>query len=188
MYVRLQNGQAGVPTCHIQLPQTPSGGVQDTAEAHTGNRRRARTFGGDEPGRQGLVVGRRRPAVAWRGWRGHGVRYRFCRRVSFLRLHGGSRVFDRVSALVMKRGPYTANVFVSDHAVRVPYVVRCVASGMGRSDARELRDFLVLLGPSRSAGAGRSIVESEDCWLTDDDEVGDSLPFSEFGSLNLDVP
>ena len=67
----------------------------------------------------------------------------------------GSRVFDRVSALVTKRGAHTANEFVSDHAVRVPYVVRCVASGLGRSDARQLRDFLVSLGPSRSAGVGR---------------------------------
>ena len=168
MYVRLQNGQAGVPTCHIQLPQTPSGGVQDAAEAHTGNRRRARLLPGEAGGVTVFVID-------------------FADGCRFFG-YTGSRVFDRVSALVMKRGPYTANVFVSDHAVRVPYVVRCVASGMGRSDARELRDFLVLLGPSRSAGAGRSIVESEDCWLTDDEEVGDSLPFSEFGSLNLDVP
>ena len=100
----------------------------------------------------------------------------------------GSRVFERVSALVTKRGAYTVNEFVSDHAVQVPYVVRCVASGLGRSDARELRNFLVLLGPSRSAGAGRSVVESACCWLADDEVVGDSLPFSEFGSLNLDVP
>ena len=99
----------------------------------------------------------------------------------------GSRVFDRVSALVMKRGAYTANEFVSDHAVRVPYVVRCVASGLGRGDARELRSFLVLLGPSSSAWAGRSVVQSACCWLTDDEVVGDSLPFSELGSLNLDV-
>ena len=100
----------------------------------------------------------------------------------------GSRVFDRVSVLVTKRGAYMANEFVSDHAVRVPYVVRCVASGLGRSDARELRNFLVLLGPSRSAGAGRSVVESASCWLADDEVVGDSLPFSKLGSLNLDVP
>ena len=100
----------------------------------------------------------------------------------------GSRVFDRVSALVTKRGAYTANEFVSDHAVRVPYVMRCVASGLGRSDARQLRDFLVSLGPSRSAGAGRSVVESVCCWLAEDDAGGDSLPFSAVGSLNLDVP
>ena len=95
-------------------------------------------------------------------------------------------VFDRVSALVMKRGAYKTNPFVSDHAVRVPYVVRCVASGLDRSDARQLRDVLVSLGPSRSAGAGRSVVESACCWLADD-VVGDSLPFSEVGSFNLDV-
>ena len=99
----------------------------------------------------------------------------------------GSRVFDRLSALVTKRGAYTANDFVSGHAVRVPYVVRCVASGLGRADARELRDFLVLLGPSRSAGAGRFVVESACCWLADVEVVGDSLPFSELGSLNLNV-
>ena len=80
-----------------------------------------------------------------------------------------SRVFDRVSVLVAKRGAYVANEFVSDHAVRVPYVVRCVASGLGRGDARELRDFLVLLGPSRSAGTGRSVVESACCWLSESD-------------------
>lgn len=99
----------------------------------------------------------------------------------------GSRVFDRVSALVTKHGAYTTNEFVSEHAARVPYVVRCVASGLGRSDARLLRDFLVSLGPARSAGAGRSVVESACCWLADDGVVGDSLPFSEVGSLNLDV-
>ena len=100
----------------------------------------------------------------------------------------GLPVFDRVSALVMKRGAYTTNDFVSDHAARVPYVVRCVASGLGRGDARHLRDFLVLPGPSRSAGVGRSVVESVCCWLAEDDAGGDSLPFSEFGSLNLDLP
>ena len=99
-----------------------------------------------------------------------------------------SRVFDRVSALVTKRGTYAANAFVSDYAVQVPYVVKCVASGLGRGDAWELRDFLVLLGPSRSAGAGRSVVESACCWLVGDEAVGDSLPFSEFGSLNLNLP
>ena len=100
----------------------------------------------------------------------------------------GLQVFDRVSALVMKRGVSTANEFVSDHAVRVPYVVRCVASGLDRSDARELRTILVLLRPSRSAGAGRSVVESASCWLADDEVLGDSLPFSEFPSLKVDVP
>ena len=35
----------------------------------------------------------------------------------------GSRVFDRVSELVMKRGAYPANDFVSGHAARVPYLV-----------------------------------------------------------------
>ena len=98
----------------------------------------------------------------------------------------GWPVFDRVSALVMKRGAYATNHFVSDHGAMVPYVVRCVASGLGRGDARHLRDFLVLLGPSRSAGAGRSVVESAGCWLAEDDAVGDSLPFSEFGSLNVE--
>ena len=100
----------------------------------------------------------------------------------------GSRVFDRLSALVMKRGAYTANEFVSGHAVQVPYVVRCVKSGLGRGDARQLRDFLVMLGPSRTAGAGRSVVESESCWLFDDGAAGDSLPFAQLGSLNLDLP
>ena len=99
----------------------------------------------------------------------------------------GLPVFDRVSALVMKRGAYTTNDFVSGHAARVPYVVRCIVSGLGRGDARHLRDFLVSLGPSRSARAGRSVVGSPDCWLADDGTGGDSLPFSEFGSLNLDV-
>ena len=99
----------------------------------------------------------------------------------------GSRVFDRVSTLVMKRGA-SANAFVSGHAARVPYLVKCVASGLGRRDARQLRDLLVLLGPSRSVGVGRSVVESACCWLADDEAVGDSLPFSEFGSLNLNLP
>ena len=97
----------------------------------------------------------------------------------------GSRVFDRVSDLATRRGAYKTNAFVSAHAVEVPYVVRCVASGLGRSDARQLRDFLVLLAPSRSAGSGKSVVESECCWLADDEVVGESLPFSEFGSLDL---
>ena len=98
----------------------------------------------------------------------------------------GLPVSDRVAALVMKRGAYTTNDFVSGHAARVPYVVRCIASGLGRGDARHLRDFLVLLAPSQSAGAGRSVVESAGCWLAEDDAGGDSLPFSELGSLNLE--
>ena len=100
----------------------------------------------------------------------------------------GSRVFGRVSTLVMKGGAYPANAFVSGHAARVPYLVKCVASGLGRGDARELRDSLVVLGPSNSVRAGRSVVESACCWLADDEVVGDSLPFSEFGSLNLNLP
>ena len=98
----------------------------------------------------------------------------------------GSRVFDRVCALAMRRGAYKTNFFVSGHAVEVPYMVRCVASGLGRSDARQLRDFLVMLGPSRSAGAGRSVVESDFCWLADDEAARESLPFSALGSLDLD--
>ena len=95
-------------------------------------------------------------------------------------------VVDRLSALVLDRRGYTAGGFVREHAERVPYVVRCVASGLGRSDARQLRDLLVMLGPSRSAGTGRSVMESETCWVAKEDAGGESLPFSELGSFDLE--
>ena len=99
----------------------------------------------------------------------------------------GSLVFDRVVELVTKRGPYSANEFVSGHAAEVPYVVKCIASGLGRNEARLLRDLLVTVAPARSPGAGRSVVPSENCWLAEDEPRGESLPFSAFGSLGLDL-
>ena len=71
----------------------------------------------------------------------------------------------RAASLVAHLGGWGPNPFVEEHAKCVPYVVRCIRSGMDQSQARELRSLLVsLAGANRRVGS-KSIVETADCWI-----------------------
>ena len=72
----------------------------------------------------------------------------------------------RVASLVAYLGGWGPNLFVEEHARCVPYVVRCLRSGMDQSGARQLRSLLVSLAPANKLVGSKTMVETEDCWIS----------------------
>ena len=72
----------------------------------------------------------------------------------------------RAASLVVHMGGWGPNPFVEEHARCVPYVVRCIRSGMDQSQARELRTLLVSLAPANNLVGSKTTVETADCWKT----------------------
>ena len=71
----------------------------------------------------------------------------------------------RIASLVADLGSWGVNVFVEEHARCVPYVVRCIRSGMDEGGARQLRSLLVRLAPANKRVGSKTMVETADCWI-----------------------
>ena len=71
----------------------------------------------------------------------------------------------RAASLVAHLGGWGTNPFVEEHAKCVPYVVRCIRSGMDRSGARQMRSLLVRLAPANRLAGSKTMVETADCWI-----------------------
>ena len=74
-------------------------------------------------------------------------------------------VFYRAAPLAAATRVDDTSQFVQEHAVQVPYVIRCVKSGLNGMQARRLRDLLVAKAPQNVSAARQAIVETENCWL-----------------------
>ena len=73
----------------------------------------------------------------------------------------------RAMSLITDVGGWGTNLFVEEHAKRVPYLVRCIRSGMDECEARQLRSLLLsFAGENRRVGS-KSILETAACWLPD---------------------
>ena len=102
-------------------------------------------------------------------------------------------VFARLATLFSEFGAFGSNSFVLEHAARVPYVVRCLASGMTEGQARELRQLLVTQSPMELARSNGAMVRAADCCLAEGAEAGGaetggSLSFHEAAKLGLLTP
>lgn len=90
-------------------------------------------------------------------------------------------VFNRVASLLCELEGSGANPFAVQHAARIPYVVRCVATRLSESQARQLRRLLVSESPGRLTQVGGAVARSVSCWLTEEtpEEVPEniSMPF-----------
>ena len=75
------------------------------------------------------------------------------------------RVAYRAANLAFYLGARGTNSFVEDHARRVPYVVRCIASKLEERDAKEVRDLMAARAPKNFHHAYGTTVQSPDCWL-----------------------
>ena len=83
----------------------------------------------------------------------------------------------RVASLMTDVGGWGTNLFVESHAKRVPYLVRCIRSGMDEGGARQLRSLLLsLAGANRRVGS-KSIVETEACWMLLEGDCWESFSY-----------
>lgn len=71
----------------------------------------------------------------------------------------------RVASLAFHLGSWGTTSFVENHARRVPYVVRCIASNLEDRDAKEVRDLMAARAPENFTHAYGTTVQSPDCWL-----------------------
>ena len=74
-------------------------------------------------------------------------------------------VFGRLAKLLSEPGSFGFNPFVHGHAARVPYLVRCVASGLDEWQARQLRNLLVSEAPADLTRFNGTTVRSAGCCL-----------------------
>lgn len=74
-------------------------------------------------------------------------------------------VFYRVASLAAHIDSWGTNIFVEEHAARVPYVIRCIKSGLNDLQARRLRDTLVAQAPNNTLPKPGSVVQTSNCWL-----------------------
>ena len=94
----------------------------------------------------------------------------------------GESVVGRMASLMSDLGGFGSNPFVLQHVARVPYVVRCVESGLDKRQARQLRDMLVSEAPGDMTRSNGTTVEAVGCWL-EEDSAGGGMPFSTLGDL-----
>ena len=97
-------------------------------------------------------------------------------------------VFARLATFFSEAGSSGFNPFVLGHAARVPYVVRCAASGLDEMQARQLRRLLVSEAPAELTSFNRTSVRVADCCLTGDVQAGGGLTFHEAAELGLFTP
>ena len=97
-------------------------------------------------------------------------------------------VFGRLATLLSRPGGFGFNAFVLAHAAQVPYLVRCVASGMDERQARQLRQLMVSQAPVEMAGFNGTSVRAAECCLATDAQVGGGLTFSEAAEMGLLTP
>ena len=74
-------------------------------------------------------------------------------------------VFYRAASLAANIASWGTNIFVEEHAARVPYAIRCIKSGLNDLQARRLRDMLVAQAPENVLSGRGSVVQTSNCWL-----------------------
>ena len=80
-------------------------------------------------------------------------------------------VFYRAASLAAHIDSWAPNVFVMEHAARVPYTIRCIKSGLNDLQARRLRTVLVAQAPRNLSIPRGSIVQTPNCWLHEPAEM-----------------
>ena len=94
-------------------------------------------------------------------------------------------VFGRLAKLLSEPGSFGFNPFVDGHVARVPYLVRCVASGLDEWQARQLRNLLVSEAPADLTGFNGTTVRSASCCLATEGSGGGGIPFHKAADLGL---
>ncbi|MXZ91000.1 MAG: hypothetical protein F4W95_00055 [Chloroflexi bacterium] len=69
-------------------------------------------------------------------------------------------VFYRAASLAAHIDSWALNAFVAEHAARVPYVIRCIKSGLDDLQARRPRNMLVPRAPQNLLTRRGSIVQT----------------------------
>ena len=85
-------------------------------------------------------------------------------------------VFYRAASLAAHIASWGTNIFVEEHAARVPYAIRCIKSGLNDLKARWLRDMLVDQAPQNILHGRGSVVQTPKCWLPSHTELDPPLP------------
>ena len=91
-------------------------------------------------------------------------------------------LFQRVASLV---DPFGSSAFVVEHAFRVAYVVRCVASGLPEDQALRLRQLLVSQAPVGLARLGGTTLRAETCFQLQALSLERGMPFHEAAAQGL---
>lgn len=94
--------------------------------------------------------------------------------VFVIKFYDGCKVFGytkedvtyRAASMAAHLGGWSTHPFVEEHARCVPYVVRCIRSGMDQSGARQLRSLLVSLASANKLVGSKTMVETADCWIS----------------------
>ena len=94
-------------------------------------------------------------------------------------------VFGRLATLICGIARFGLNQFVAGHAARVPYLVRCVASGMEEWQARDLRRLLVLEAPADLKTLSATTVRSAGSCLEEQGPEVVRMSFHEAAGLGL---
>ena len=84
--------------------------------------------------------------------------------MSVLRLYQRASLY-RAATLAANIESWGTNIFVEEHAARVPYAIRCIKSGINDLQARRLRDMLVAHAPENVLSGRGSVVQTPNCWL-----------------------
>ena len=80
-------------------------------------------------------------------------------------------VFYRAASLATHINSWAPNVFVMEHAQRVPYTIRCISSGLNDLQARRLRNMLVAQAPQNMLTPTGCVVQTANCWLFEPDDM-----------------
>ena len=80
-------------------------------------------------------------------------------------------VFYRAASLATHIDSWAPNVFVMEHAARVPYTIRCISSGLNDLQARRLRNMLVAQAPQNWLTPRGCVVQTANCWLSEPDDM-----------------
>ena len=94
-------------------------------------------------------------------------------------------VFGHLVTLLSEAGSFGFNPFVVAHAARVPYLVRCVTSGLDERQARELRNLLVSEAPAQLTRFNGTTVRAADCCLATEGSGGGGMPFHQAADMGL---
>ena len=74
-------------------------------------------------------------------------------------------VFHRTASLATNIGGWGTDIFVKEHAARVPYAIHCIKSGLNDLQARRLRDILIAHAPENIVASRGNVVQTHNCWL-----------------------
>ncbi len=89
-------------------------------------------------------------------------------------------VFQRLGELSNGSLEVRSGSFVVEHCRQMYYVVRCVASGLDKRGAKELREMLVVAAPDGVARIDGTTAVSPKCWLQEDDDDVEVMTFAEW--------